>query len=137
MLFGGMFEEPKKSRPKFTLKDKLPHYKYQNSRCNGCKKNFDIENMTVDHIKPLSSGGSEKTSNMQLLCGHCNSVKGDGTMKQLEKKLLAEGIVKATTKATVPAKKASTTKKAPAKSPAKKTPSKKKDVDPFAGILGF
>ena len=126
MLFGGMFDEPKRNRPKFTAKDKLPHYKHQGGKCNGCKKKFAIKDLTVDHIKAFSKGGQERTSNTQLLCHNCNSTKGTGTMKQLEKKLIAKGSIKP------PAKTAATAAK---KKPTKKR--KPKDADPFAGIFGF
>lgn len=33
--------------------------------------------MTVDHIKPLSKGGSNDMSNMQPMCENCNRAKGD------------------------------------------------------------
>lgn len=33
--------------------------------------------MTKDHILPVSRGGNNKTANMQLMCGRCNSVKGN------------------------------------------------------------
>ena len=148
MLFGGMFEEPKRNRPKFTRKDKEPHYKFQNGRCNGCKKKFDIENLTVDHIKSFESGGGEKIGNIQLLCEHCNSLKGKGTMKQLEKKLIAQGTIKSPaettakkaaptkTKATTTTKKAATTKKASAKSTGKKKPTRR-NADPFEDLFTF
>jgi hypothetical protein len=33
--------------------------------------------MTKDHIVPRSHGGTLRTDNLQPLCGHCNSDKGD------------------------------------------------------------
>lgn len=96
MLFGGL--EPARRRPRFTEKDKIPHYKSQGGICNGCKGRYAMKDMELDHIKPLSKGGSDRTGNLQVLCGDCNKRKGDGTMKQLEKRLVAAGIIKASTK---------------------------------------
>ena len=31
---------------------------------------------TIDHIKPISKGGAHEWNNVQLLCHHCNNVKG-------------------------------------------------------------
>lgn len=40
----------------------------------GCINNT---NLTIDHIKPLSRGGSDKLSNLQFMCHSHNSSKGD------------------------------------------------------------
>ena len=129
MVFG--FE---RSRPKFTATEKDALYRKQKGVCNGCKKKFPIQNLTVDHIRPFSQGGGERISNLQLLCGHCNSLKGDGTMAQLRAALKSKGITKAataakakvTTKAQKPAKKVATKKK---------TTGSRKTRDPFAGMF--
>ena len=42
--------------------------------CAGCT-HFKYRNPTLDHVVPRSKGGQD-AENLQLLCGHCNSVKG-------------------------------------------------------------
>lgn len=41
-------------------------------QCVYCGETYRLE---VDHIKPLSKGGSNDLENLQLLCGHCNRKK--------------------------------------------------------------
>lgn len=35
------------------------------------------KNLTVDHILPVSRGGTDELANLQTMCGSCNSSKGD------------------------------------------------------------
>ena len=64
------------------IKEKL--YKQQEQKCNGCGNCFDIYNLEIDHIFPRSKGGEDNIENLQLLCGHCNRVKGDRPMEYLK-----------------------------------------------------
>ena len=118
-------DEPQRPRPSFGVKDKQAQYEFQKGKCNGCLIKFPIQNMTVDHIKPFRLRGTDKPSNLQLLCGSCNSTKGDGTMAYLKQRLVQKGILKAPAKSPAKAsttKKASSTKATPkAKAPAKTT----------------
>lgn len=69
-------------------------YGQQEGLCNGCKTHFPFRNMTVDHIVPKAQGGHDHISNLQLLCGACNSLKGTGTHAELLVKLQRDGIIK-------------------------------------------
>ncbi len=53
----------------------------QQFRCIGCDVLL-AENRTIDHIIPLSKGGSNWISNLQWLCGPCNSCKHDRTQEE-------------------------------------------------------
>lgn len=44
--------------------------------CKMCNRNFPLDVMEVDHIKPKSKGGSDKPRNLRLLCPTCNRRKG-------------------------------------------------------------
>ena len=59
----------------------------QEGRCNGCRVAFEFRNFTIDHIIPENRGGTDHIENLQLLCGHCNSVKGDRPQEYLVARL--------------------------------------------------
>ena len=62
-------------------------YGEQGGHCNGCEVHFKPQNLTVDHIIARSKGGTDHLSNLQLLCPHCNSVKGNRGQEYLMSKL--------------------------------------------------
>ena len=69
-------------------------YGRQEGACNGCLSWFPFRNMTLDHKTPRSKGGADTDDNLQLLCGACNSKKGDRPMEELIAALTVEGIRK-------------------------------------------
>ncbi len=80
--------------PKYNCKEnKRDLYGEQQGECNGCEQHFKIQNLTVDHIVAKEVGGSDHISNLQLLCGHCNSVKGKKSQEQLKVRLAELGIL--------------------------------------------
>ena len=66
----------------------------QEGKCNGCQYPFYYRNFTVDHIVPQSKLGTDDIENLQLLCGACNSMKGNRTQEYLIARLREEGILK-------------------------------------------
>ena len=65
-------------------------YGEQAGNCNGCRTHFDDPaHFHIDHIYPKSKGGPWMLDNLQLLCGRCNTVKGDRPMEYLNAALKA------------------------------------------------
>ena len=90
LMTGG---KSRRRRRKASQKEKTALYRQQNKKCEGCQRTYAKKDMTVDHIKPLSRGGSDLYNNKQLLCGHCNSTKGDGTQADLKRALRRKRII--------------------------------------------
>jgi len=76
-LLGGIFERKDEKRG-FTLEQRrLLWNGDQEKKCGRCRKKLTWSNFTVDHIRPYSKGGSTSLRNAALLCGTCNSSKGN------------------------------------------------------------
>ena len=86
--------------PKRTDLGELPHYRThkgalygeQEGFCAGCGEHFEVRHFHVDHIVASGVGGTDHKSNLQLLCGNCNSRKGEGEMSQLVAKLIQDRV---------------------------------------------
>lgn len=48
-------------------------------RCVACGS---VDRLEVDHIHPVSRGGSDDPANLQVLCKSCNTSKGAKTMSE-------------------------------------------------------
>ena len=62
-------------------------YGEQAGHCNGCATHFEIRHLEIDHIISRRKGGTDHIDNLQLLCGHCNRIKGARGMEYLMTKL--------------------------------------------------
>lgn len=67
----------KRNRPKVPDATRALVYERDNYRCKNCGSDQDL---TIDHVKPLSKGGKNRASNMQTLCNACNLAKGNGSL---------------------------------------------------------
>lgn len=88
-------DTPSRSLPSAQL-HKRELYGRQEGRCNGCRYSLPFQNLTIDHILPQSKGGTDIITNLQLLCNHCNSVKGNRTHQELLDSLEEKGIMNQT-----------------------------------------
>jgi 5-methylcytosine-specific restriction endonuclease McrA len=61
----------------YTAGDIARIFASQNNRCAACGAEARL---TIDHVVPLSKGGSNWPENIQGLCGPCNSSKRDRLM---------------------------------------------------------
>ena len=64
----------------------------QEGRCGGCGSDFPYKLFEVDHVIPQSAGGQDNVENLQVLCAHCNRVKGDRPQEYLVNRLKELGI---------------------------------------------
>ena len=70
-------ERPTRKRIGKTERELL--YKAQGGKCNYCGIKLGIRYLHVDHKTPVARDGSDRMSNLQLLCSPCNTRKGDMT----------------------------------------------------------
>ena len=86
--------------PRRTDVGKLPPYRQQKhvlfgqqeGRCAGCATEFPFRAFDIDHVIPQSRGGTDHPDNLQLLCSHCNRVKGNRPQEYLLARLRELGL---------------------------------------------
>ena len=64
-------------RRAFTPRERLDIYIRDKGVCGICGQPVAKNNYTIDHIIPLSKGGSYKYTNLQCCCKRCNQFKAD------------------------------------------------------------
>ena len=69
--------------PKNYRQHKHVLYGRQEGYCGGCRAFMEYRHFEIDHVLSRSRGGGDNLENLQLLCGHCNRVKGDRPQEYL------------------------------------------------------
>lgn len=74
-------------RRKFTDYEKKTVYAKYNGCCAICGKPVKFADLTINHKVPLSKGGTNERSNLQLACRECNLMKSGLTTEEFQKKV--------------------------------------------------
>lgn len=72
----------KKHRPKISHAKRLRIFNKYHSRCYYCHKKLSINSCHIDHMTPISKGGSNRDDNLVLACPECNESKGTLTRNE-------------------------------------------------------
>jgi len=82
ILFNTRKQTIKHKRSEMTLKKRFDIMTRDNFQCVLCGERAHSENkLEVDHIEPISKGGSNKEDNLRTLCFSCNRGKGGHYVK--------------------------------------------------------
>lgn len=71
-----------------TGKDIDIQFRSQRGKCWHCGKKLDPDDYHVDHLTPLSRGGSNAADNIVITCPHCNMSKNDRLTHEWNGRLL-------------------------------------------------
>lgn len=66
----------RKPRPRVSAAKRAAVYTRDGHACLRCGSH---RNLTIDHVVPLSRGGTNQIDNLQTLCGGCNGMKKSKT----------------------------------------------------------
>lgn len=67
----------KKNRKSYSQDTRKLIYERAEGRCELCGRKILFDDMTLDHVKPLSMGGADSVENLSCTCEPCNLFKGN------------------------------------------------------------
>ena len=74
-------------RRRLTKAQRLQVYKKYGGKCAYCGNHITLDEMQVDHIKPLALGGADDISNLAPACRMCNFYKSTLTLEKFREQL--------------------------------------------------
>ena len=87
-----LFQDQARQRKAFPKAIKLELFKEQKEKCMYCGRKPGMDLMHIDHKTPFSKGGSDLKKNLQVLCGTCNTRKGDLNNRQFRTRFKVAGV---------------------------------------------
>ena len=84
MVFG--WDDERRTRSPSSKKERELFHKDQRGKCMYCDTKLRSGDGHIDHKIPLARGGKNTIANKQLLCGQCNTRKGDMTDGEFRRK---------------------------------------------------
>lgn len=74
-------------RRRLTKAQRLQVYEKYDGKCAYCGSHISLDEMQVDHIKPLALGGADDISNFAPACRMCNFYKSTLTIEKFREQL--------------------------------------------------
>lgn len=74
-------------RRRLTKAQRLQVYEKYDGKCAYCGNHISLDEMQVDHIKPLALGGADDISNFAPACRMCNYYKSTLTLEKFREQL--------------------------------------------------
>lgn len=77
------YKARKRGAPRYERIRRIDVFEADGFRCYLCKKVFEASDLQVDHIVPVSRGGTHTRDNVATACGHCNASKGAKLLEEM------------------------------------------------------
>lgn len=77
----------KQKRKKYSKEERKIIYDKADGRCELCGQRLLFQDMTLDHIIPLSMGGADEMENLQSSCYACNQLKDNFILEKFMERI--------------------------------------------------